>query len=133
MWKMRLVGCLILLLAIGMTAGAENTENTPGASAIMNKPSPAPTVVQTSGPEMTVKSPGAEPAAVAPDTGTDRKAVAPGAETAVSVPPGGRPIAIFDEYAYTFPAVMEGEEVKHDFVVRNKGDAPLIIDKVSAG
>ena len=132
MWKMRLVGCLILLLAIGMTAAAENEANKPGESAVMGKP-PAAAVVKTSGPGMAVKLPGEVPATAAPGAGTAQKAATPDVNTTVTSPPTGRPIAIVENTLYTFPAVMEGEEVVHDFVFRNAGDAPLIIEQVNAG
>jgi hypothetical protein len=31
---------------------------------------------------------------------------------------------------YTFPTVLDGVEVTHDFIIQNKGDAPLVIEKV---
>jgi hypothetical protein len=132
MWKMRLVVCLILLLAIGMTAAAENEANKPGESEVMGKP-PAAAVVKTSGPGMAVKLPGEVPASAAPDADKAQKAVTPDANKTATSPPTGRPVAIIDNNLYTFPAVMEGEEVVHDFVFRNAGDAPLLIEQVSAG
>ncbi len=42
---------------------------------------------------------------------------------------GGEPAprAVFVESSWSFEAVLEGEEVVHDFVVRNEGAAPLEI------
>jgi hypothetical protein len=37
------------------------------------------------------------------------------------------------ESRYTFPAVIDGTEVTHDFIIQNKGDAPLVIEKVKTG
>ncbi len=38
----------------------------------------------------------------------------------------------FAESAFDFGQVKEGEQVKHTFVVKNTGDAPVIISKVTA-
>ncbi len=43
---------------------------------------------------------------------------------------GGAPEALFIESIYRFASVMEGVEIKHDFYVENRGDAPLVIEKV---
>ena len=40
------------------------------------------------------------------------------------------PKAVFPQTRYQFEAVMEGQELKHDFIVENRGNAPLIIKKV---
>jgi hypothetical protein len=37
------------------------------------------------------------------------------------------------ESRYTFPTVLDGTEVTHDFVIQNKGDAELVIEKVRTG
>ena len=37
------------------------------------------------------------------------------------------------ENRYTFPTVIDGTEVTHDFIIQNKGDAPLVIEKVKTG
>jgi len=34
---------------------------------------------------------------------------------------------------YNFKAVVDGTEVKHGFLIQNKGTAPLLIQKVKAG
>jgi hypothetical protein len=34
---------------------------------------------------------------------------------------------------YTFSPVLDGAEITHDFVIQNKGDAPLEIEKVRTG
>jgi hypothetical protein len=41
-----------------------------------------------------------------------------------------QPLAHFPAVRYEFAPVMEGREVIHDFVVQNKGSAPLEIQKV---
>ncbi|MEW6077636.1 MAG: DUF1573 domain-containing protein [Thermodesulfobacteriota bacterium] len=97
-------------------------------SETMKKVGPAVTL-----PAITAPSSDAAKEAAAPVTEKDRKAVTPPPEAAVSAPPTGRPIAIVENTLYTFPAVMEGEEVVHDFAFRNAGDAPLIIEQVNAG
>ncbi|MBI5897012.1 MAG: DUF1573 domain-containing protein [Desulfobacterales bacterium] len=42
----------------------------------------------------------------------------------------GTPKANWPETTYEFGTLMEGAEVTHDFVVENKGQAPLQINKV---
>jgi hypothetical protein len=34
---------------------------------------------------------------------------------------------------YNFSPVLDGTEITHDFVIQNKGDAPLAIEKVRTG
>jgi hypothetical protein len=43
------------------------------------------------------------------------------------------PSAFVPESRYTFPTVIDGTEVTHDFIIQNKGDAPLVIEKVKTG
>jgi Protein of unknown function (DUF1573) len=43
------------------------------------------------------------------------------------------PSVFVPENRYAFPTVIEGTEVTHDFSIKNKGDAPLIIEKVRTG
>lgn len=40
------------------------------------------------------------------------------------------PSAFFPEDRYKFNAVIDGAEVIHDFIIQNKGNAPLIINDV---
>ena len=40
------------------------------------------------------------------------------------------PKAIFPSTRYEFQPVMEGVEIKHDFIIENHGEAPLVISKV---
>jgi hypothetical protein len=40
------------------------------------------------------------------------------------------PKAVFPELIYSFTPVYEGVAIKHDFIVANRGDAPLIIKNV---
>ncbi len=40
------------------------------------------------------------------------------------------PKAVFPQLRYEFEPLYEGEDIKHDFVVENHGQAPLVINKV---
>ncbi len=40
------------------------------------------------------------------------------------------PKAVFIKQNHDFGEVFEGTEIKHDFVVENKGDAPLVIKNI---
>ncbi len=42
-------------------------------------------------------------------------------------------VAFFPEPQYTFEHVLEGTEVLHDFVIMNKGDSILEVQKVNPG
>ena len=44
-----------------------------------------------------------------------------------------QPKAVVPEVVYTFPPVVEGEQVTRTFPIRNEGDAPLIIERVGTG
>jgi hypothetical protein len=41
------------------------------------------------------------------------------------------PTAYFPERHYTFKQVVDGTEIIHDFILQNKGDATLKINKVT--
>ena len=43
------------------------------------------------------------------------------------------PSVFVSESRYTFPTVIDGAEVTHDFIIQNKADAPLVIEKVKTG
>ncbi len=43
------------------------------------------------------------------------------------------PNAIFPEMVHQFEKTLEGNEVSYDFVVKNKGDSPLKVEKVKTG
>ena len=43
------------------------------------------------------------------------------------------PVAVAPEPSHTFPTVVEGNEVVHDFVIQNKGSDTLEIQKVKTG
>lgn len=44
------------------------------------------------------------------------------------------PVAVVENGGtYVFPTTMEGTELRHDFVIRNTGDAPLVIESVKSG
>lgn len=45
-------------------------------------------------------------------------------------PPSDRPVAFCDHPVFDFGAVFEGEAVRHDFVIENRGKAPLLIERV---
>ena len=40
------------------------------------------------------------------------------------------PQAVFPQMRFEFDPVFEGTEIKHDFVVENKGQAPLVIKNI---
>ncbi len=46
---------------------------------------------------------------------------------------GGGPVAEVAAPSYTFPLVVDGTEVIHDFIIKNKGAAELEIVKVKTG
>jgi hypothetical protein len=43
------------------------------------------------------------------------------------------PSAVFPETSYEFPGVLDGAKVVHEFVIQNKGTAPLKVEKVKTG
>ena len=43
------------------------------------------------------------------------------------------PSIFFPENTYKFKNAVEGKELVHSFMVKNKGDAPLLIQKVRTG
>ncbi|MCG6974698.1 MAG: DUF1573 domain-containing protein [Desulfobacterales bacterium] len=43
------------------------------------------------------------------------------------------PSVLIPESRYTFSPVLDGTEITHDFIIQNKGDAPLAIEKVRTG
>ncbi len=45
----------------------------------------------------------------------------------------GTPTAVAPDPVYEFKPVLEGEEVVNDFVIQNKGTAPLRIERVKTG
>jgi hypothetical protein len=40
------------------------------------------------------------------------------------------PLAVFPEMRHIFEPVMEGEKLRHDFLVENRGEAPLVINGI---
>jgi len=44
-----------------------------------------------------------------------------------------KPVAFLPEQIFEFEPVIEGDIVIHDFIIQNKGTAPLVIHKVRAG
>ncbi len=47
--------------------------------------------------------------------------------------PGPLPGAVFPEPVYEFPTIVDGLKVRHDFIVQNRGNAELKIQKVRTG
>ena len=45
----------------------------------------------------------------------------------------GSPAIFFPEKVYEFQPVVDGVKVVHDFVVMNRGTAPLLIENVRTG
>lgn len=45
----------------------------------------------------------------------------------------GAPVAVVEQDTFEFPPQLDGTSVVHDFVIKNKGDAPLTIKDVKAG
>ncbi len=45
---------------------------------------------------------------------------------------GVKPVLIIQDKVHTFEQVLEGIDVRHDFIVHNKGDAVLKIEKVDS-
>ena len=43
------------------------------------------------------------------------------------------PSVFIPEDAYDFKKVVDGTQVVHEFIIQNKGDAPLKINKVKTG
>ena len=43
------------------------------------------------------------------------------------------PSVFVPESRFEFPPVLDGTEITHDFIVQNKGAAPLKIEKVRTG
>ena len=55
--------------------------------------------------------------------------------TSAQAPPrsGDSPAVFFPEKVFEFGSVIEGANLVHDFVVLNKGTAPLLINNVKTG
>jgi hypothetical protein len=45
----------------------------------------------------------------------------------------GSPEAVLPEAEYRFGTTIEGETVRHDFILRNKGKTDLKIEKIKTG
>ena len=43
------------------------------------------------------------------------------------------PSVFVPDSRYTFPTVIDGTEITHDFIIQNKGDALLVIKSVKTG
>jgi hypothetical protein len=55
------------------------------------------------------------------------------AQGAKASPAGEAPSLFFPEKSFEFQPVIEGLKVVHDFVVLNRGGAPLVIENVRTG
>jgi len=53
--------------------------------------------------------------------------------TASNTAPENRPKAVAPDSIYQFQPVLEGEDIVHDFIVRNTGTAELVIENVKTG
>ena len=52
------------------------------------------------------------------------------AATGFSAQDDAEPAAFFPQTLYEFPSVLDGEKVVHEFVIQNKGLAPLNVERV---
>lgn len=43
------------------------------------------------------------------------------------------PLAVLTESTFKFGSAVEGTEIEHDFVLKNNGTEPLIIEKIIPG
>lgn len=43
------------------------------------------------------------------------------------------PVSFYPETVFTFDPILEGIDVTHDFIVKNKGEGKLKIQKVNSG
>lgn len=48
-------------------------------------------------------------------------------------PAGSGPVAVVKEPGFEFEPVIDGTIVSHEFIIENKGDAPLAIEKITTG
>jgi hypothetical protein len=55
------------------------------------------------------------------------------AQTDASTDQQTAPRIVAPEGNYHFPSVVDGAKVEHEFVIENKGNAPLKISKVKTG
>ncbi|MBW1700065.1 MAG: hypothetical protein JRK26_25130 [Deltaproteobacteria bacterium] len=44
-----------------------------------------------------------------------------------------QPLVFIPQTVYRFSQIVDGNEIMHDFIIRNKGSAALIIEKVKTG
>ena len=44
-----------------------------------------------------------------------------------------QPSAYFPQTIYEFTPVLDGDKVVHEFVIQNRGNAPLKVDRVKTG
>ena len=47
--------------------------------------------------------------------------------------PQKAPAAVVPNPIHNFAVVVEGQEVRHDFIIRNTGTAPLVVHRVKTG
>lgn len=43
------------------------------------------------------------------------------------------PLAVMIESSFSFGSAVEGTKIEHDFVLKNNGTEPLVIEKISTG
>ncbi len=82
-------------------------------------------------PEATTVTPGVEALAVNPSMPLiieDRSNASQSVQIAAASP--NVPLAVVQDFDHGFSPVVEGTQVVHDFIVQNKGNAALIIEKV---
>lgn len=46
---------------------------------------------------------------------------------------GFHPEAVLPEYHYRFGSALEGDTVRHTFILHNKGAADLVIERIKSG
>ncbi len=79
--------------------------------------------------EEAAKAPSVSPAPTAkPQTSPAEATPEPTAEADPAAP-----VAYIPQKVFSFPSTMDGASVVHDFIIQNKGDAPLKITKVRTG
>lgn len=112
---------LLVLLATAVGCGGSQPASTPAPAA-----PPTPKVVE---PKLTTSTSGAmtdePPVAEAP-----AEAPAPAPAPAAPIPTDGKPRIESPQPVYNFGEVDNSQDIKHDFIIRNAGGAPLEIRDV---
>jgi len=72
--------------------------------------------------------------ASATESSVDPKTTVPSvSEAPTPIADNAAPEAFVPQKHFAFPSTMDGTKVVHDFIIQNKGDAPLKITKVKTG